>query len=222
MSIHSYAHHISTADPMKTLVEKVARIEETQMKILDLLHSLEELIANSGGTTSCSNTMALLASSSPRPRQFQINTTPACHSSSCVQPRQLQANSAGTPNADQLPLPLGHNYGNKPLPSSEIDKSNLIGADFILRSKAKSCKPGTLAQLLARESFFGEALMARCTPGGTKDLPALPKQEMFELKKTVFSAFPEYTMEMFESEWRSKCWPAIEQACGHLRRAAKK
>ena len=37
--------------------------------------------------------------------------------------------------------------------------------------------------------------MAVCTPSGTKDLPALPKQEMFEQKKAVFRAFPKYSPE---------------------------
>ena len=93
-------------------------------------------------------------------------------------------------------------YANKPIPSKEIGKGDLGGARFILwSSKTKSYKPGTLTQLLARELFFDEALMARCTLSGTKDLPALPKQEMYELTNTVFDAFPKCTMEAFKSEY---------------------
>ena len=105
---------------------------------------------------------------------------------------------------DKNPLPLRHLYHNKPLPSSEIDKSDLVSVDYVMKGmKAKSLKPSTVTQLLARESYFWESLMARCTPSGTKDLPALPKHEMLELKKTVFRAFPKYSVDAFEMEWKS-------------------
>ena len=190
------------ADIMENLLEKVAKIEDTQSKILNLLETLTHTISTSPSGTS-----------SPAPTQLLPNATPGLH---FIEPATACSN-------DQDPLSLSHHYGNKPLSSSEINKGDLVGVEFITRgSKAKSCKPGTLAQLLAKESFFGEAQMARCNPSGTKDLLALPKQQMHELKKTVFHAFPKYTIEGFECEWRTKCWPAIEQAYGHFRRAARK
>lgn len=87
-------------------------------------------------------------------------------------------------------------------------------------NKAKLQKPNTLAQTLAKKTFFfGVELMKRCSPGGTNDLPALPTAEMYALKKAVLSAFPRYwhSLPSFEHEWKYKCWPAIEQACGSLR-----
>ena len=42
-----------------------------------------------------------------------------------------------------------------------------------------------LSVKLAKEAVFGLDVMARCTPGGTRDLPALPSTEMYELKKLV-------------------------------------
>ena len=77
---------------------------------------------------------------------------------------------------DKDPLPLRHLYHNKPLPSSEINKSDLVSVDYAMKGmKAKSLKPGTVTQLLAGESFFGESLMARCTQSGTKDFPVNTK-----------------------------------------------
>ena len=61
-------------------------------------------------------------------------------------------------------------------------------------------------------------IMKRCTPEGTKELPALPK-EMFLLEKTVFKQLPQFwhSPVEFERLWKSKCWPAVEQACRRLR-----
>ena len=86
--------------------------------------------------------------------------------------------------------------------------------------KVKLEKPSTITQTLARESFFGANLMSKCTPSGTKLLPALPKAEMMSLKKAAHQFFPQFwhLPKAFESEWKKKSWPAIEQACGRLRR----
>lgn len=72
--------------------------------------------------------------------------------------------------------------------------------------------------MAGQKSFFGEAIMARCTPSGIKDLPALPwalpKKQMYKPKKAVVHAFPKYTVDAFEFEWKSKCWTTIEQDGG--------
>ena len=52
-------------------------------------------------------------------------------------------------------------------------------------------KASTLAQKLAKEAIFGVEIMKRCTPGGTKELPALPKEEMFTLKKAICKELPQ-------------------------------
>jgi hypothetical protein len=150
----------------------------------------------------------------PPPTDIQYTTSPAAHHIVASETPVIPNNS------HQDPLSLSHTYSNKALPSSSINKSELTCVDYVMKTnKAKSCKPSTLTQLLARDAFFGESLMAVCTPSGSKDLPALPKHEMFELKKAVFRAFPKYSPESFEIEWRRKCWTAIEQACGRLRRS---
>ena len=80
-------------------------------------------------------------------------------------------------------------------------------------------KAGTICQKLAREAVFGKEIMSRCTPAGSKELPALPKAELFTLK-TIYQQIPMYWRkpEEFENVWKTKCWVAIEQACRHFRR----
>ena len=36
---------------------------------------------------------------------------------------------------------------------------------------------------LAKEAIFGEEIMRKCTPGGTRELPGLPRKELYEIKK---------------------------------------
>lgn len=76
---------------------------------------------------------------------------------------------------------------------------------------------GTIAQLLAREAFFGEDVMAQCTPQGTRAEPALPRKELLELKRLMFMKLPHESHASFESIW-SKCMTSIEQACKRARR----
>ncbi len=89
-----------------------------------------------------------------------------------------------------------------------------------LRVKAKA---GSLASKLAREAFFGEDVMARCTVNGFRELPALPLAELNALKQTLFTQFPEFwgSPIEFESLW-SVCVDAINQACKSTRYARKK
>ena len=92
-----------------------------------------------------------------------------------------------------LPLRPPKQHGNtmEPLPSSDIEKWCLIPVKTkygpIMESTAK-----TLAQQLARESIFGRNILAKCTPQGTRDAPALQRLELFELKKILFLLFPNY------------------------------
>ena len=54
---------------------------------------------------------------------------------------------------------------------------------------------------LAKEAIFGEEVMRRCTPGGTPELLALPNQELYQLKKLVFSQYSLYWKCLHEFEW---------------------
>ena len=79
-----------------------------------------------------------------------------------------------------------------------------------------------LALKLARESFFGEAVMIQCTVSGEREHPGLPLHEMQLLKNQILTMFPVYwnTPAEFEPLW-TKCTESIGQGCKRLRHNAK-
>ena len=86
----------------------------------------------------------------------------------------------------------------------------------------KEGKMSTLAQLLAKESFFGEDMMVQCTTYGYGEKPGLPKKELDELKETVRALYPKYwnSPHDFELAW-NKCIESMSQACNRLRAKQK-
>ena len=67
------------------------------------------------------------------------------------------------------------------LPSSAINKSRLVDPQQVIEKHPHlmcASKVGRLAVKLAKDSFFGEDIMARCTVAGTRELPALPSEEL--------------------------------------------
>ena len=107
------------------------------------------------------------------------------------------------------------------LPSSAIDKSKLLPASVIIKNNSHLAKEGTigtLAQLLARECFFGEGVMVQCTAHGHGDKPGLPIAELMLLKNEIRKTLPQYWNAPQEMEllW-SKCTDLISQACKRLR-----
>ena len=48
--------------------------------------------------------------------------------------------------------------------------------------------------------------MSRCTPAGSKDLPALPRAELYTLKSIIFEQLPHNWKKPEESEkiWKSE------------------
>ena len=61
-----------------------------------------------------------------------------------------------------------------------------------------------LAVKLAKEALLGEEVLGKCTVSGYRDLPALPLDELNNLKQTIFQQFPNYwsTPEEFECVWQ--------------------
>ena len=106
-----------------------------------------------------------------------------------------------------------------PLPSDAIDKECLRSIEAVLVGKSviESVAP-TIAQLLAREAFFGESILSKCTPQGSRAAPALPRKKLLELKKLMFTKLPG-CQGSFEAIW-GKCMTAIEQACKRARKRA--
>ena len=79
-------------------------------------------------------------------------------------------------------------------------------------------KIGVLAVKLARQPFFEDNLMKRCTPRGWQNMPALPQAELYMLKVTLFKQFPRFWScpVEFERKW-AVAQEAIAQACKRLR-----
>ena len=75
-------------------------------------------------------------------------------------------------------------------------------------SRLQNCKRG----------LFGTEVMKQCTPIGSRDKPGLPAAELRELKKAIFTQFPQFWKcpVEFESTWK-KCLEAIQQSCKRLR-----
>ena len=77
----------------------------------------------------------------------------------------------------------------------------------------------TLSVKLAREAFFGDTVMAKCTPRGWKDMPALPHKELSNLKMLLFKTYQSFwtTPEIFEKKWIA-AQDGIGQCCKRLRK----
>jgi len=105
--------------------------------------------------------------------------------------------------------------------SSQINKDKLADPHKIIEKfknyKSVSRAP-TLAQKLAEEAFFGKRVLQACTVMGFRQYPALPVQELQELKQLLFGLFPEFWKNPaeFEPTW-SLCSEAIGQKCKRLR-----
>ena len=108
------------------------------------------------------------------------------------------------------------------LSSLDINKENLLPTETIIK-KYPSLRHenviGKLAVKLARECFFGNEVLARCTVMGCRDYPALPVNELNELKQLIFSMFPAYWNSPieFESKIWNICANSIGQLCKRLR-----
>ena len=137
--------------------------------------------------------------------------------------RQLQPSS--------LPNNIAHRKkirppSQPPLPSSAVDASTLLPVDAVIRKNPKllcESKLPTLAQKLAKEAYFSEAVMVQCTVAGERDLPGLPEHELNQLKRKLLSLFPQYWWSPyeFEAQWKH-AEELIGQACKRLRTNSRK
>ena len=123
------------------------------------------------------------------------------------------------------PLPILNKLRNTQYRLRPTDTENLDSLDDVLEryiSYVWKGEDGLLALVLAREAVFGAAVMAKCTPLGTKTKLALPQRELYTIKKAIFQCHPECWPEpqCFEDIWR-KCHTAIQQGCGRSYRGEK-
>ena len=79
-------------------------------------------------------------------------------------------------------------------------------------------KVSTLAVKLAKEAIFGDTVIRKCTVSGEREFPALPQNELQDLKRIIFQQFPHYWQAPleFELQWKS-CCECIGQDCKRLR-----
>ena len=122
---------------------------------------------------------------------------------------------------EQPPAPVLNIKSINALPSSSISKTSLLKVEDVIAKYPKlrgENKAGALACKLAQEAIFGKDVMKRCTPNGNRELPALPAQELADLKKSMFMQFPQYWRSPveFEPTWK-KCLEAVQQACKRFR-----
>ena len=106
--------------------------------------------------------------------------------------------------------------------STEVDRRKLKSVEEVLQSNAHirfESKISLLTIKLAREAYFGDDVLRRCTPRGWQNMPALPHRDLNELKMTVFQLFPSYwtKSECFEKTWMT-AQEALAQACKRLRK----
>ena len=103
------------------------------------------------------------------------------------------------------------------LSSSFIQHNQLANPDTIIQKYRAYCvesKISTLAQRLAQDAYFGENVLKRCTVMGYRDKPALPWEELNNLKQKVFGLLPQFWNNPldYESTWE-RCVVSIGQLC---------
>ena len=124
------------------------------------------------------------------------------------------------PSHHRPPRPIKES--NAALPSSFIkpwgDQKTIHEVIEANHKLSKVSKVSTLAVKIARDAVFGEAVMRKCTAMGNRELPGLPRKELFEVKTALFDLFPSYwrSSEEFETVWAT-CIESIGQACKRLR-----
>lgn len=143
------------------------------------------------------------------------------HFNLSTSPNPLQYFNSTSPNHPQCFLIQGQKR--RSLPSVEINKENLLPSDVILKrypSLHKENVIGKLAVKLAKESFFGEEILRKCTVMGCRQHPSLPTPELNQLKQAIFSVFPSYwdNPVEFESKIWNVCVNSIGQLCKRLRK----
>lgn len=150
----------------------------------------------------------------PKPGSRMAVIVPPTSAAVCQQP------PATTELVAAQPKPMVKSVGR--LQSSAINKRVLIPVDAVLAKYQalvrKQGKTGELACKLAREAFFGEEVMVKCTANGYGDRPGLPQAELLQLKEVIRKHSPQYwtSPHEFEMLW-CKCLEAISQGCKRLR-----
>ena len=106
---------------------------------------------------------------------------PAPAPSTLPTPPSLPSSTQPPPSCQ--PLPLNISKHKNPLPSTSIGIS-LTTASNVMKKYPDMCGEGNASLLalgLAEEAFFGQDVLVRCTPKGTRGPPSLPVRELADL-----------------------------------------
>lgn len=209
---------------LQTVLKMSSTVESLKKDMGDLAQRQRRIEAEHGHQAVANDTSA----EQPHVSEASVFLPPLLQDS--CQPSQVpetprNADSESAPNT-ATPLPIAippRTTSVDELPSSGINRAVLKSVPEVLQkysSLRTECKSGVLTVKLAREAFFGDAVLKRCTPRGWKDSPALPQTELNQLKATLYGQFPRFWScpEQFESVW-AKAQEALAQACKHLRRS---
>ena len=228
--------HICIIDIQMSLMDlevRMKRVEDIQQQILQQLtyhhYPFRSPLPSSG---------LPFPNTTPYPPYPTFAPIPDFQSSSFLSPSNIpnilksppksQPPAPSTPNRRYAssnfvsPLPLSKLPPTaKALPSSAIKNDKLVTVEKVTEKYPKlkeECKAGTLACKIAKEALFGPEVMMQCTPIGNRELPGLPTKELQQLKKTMFSRFPQYWNNPveFEPVWK-KCLESVQQGCKRLR-----
>lgn len=151
----------------------------------------------------------------PPTTPFPVQSPPTSQPGPSTPNRPQKSQTSGS-----SPLPLTKLQGNA-LPSSAIDTSKLVSIESVIEQYPKlktESKAGTLACKIAKQALFGASVMKQCTPIGNRELPGLPVKQLKQLKKAMFTQFPQYWKAPveFETVWK-KCLESVQQGCKRLR-----
>ena len=111
----------------------------------------------------------------------------------------------------------------EPLSADEVPSTLSSPEEVMQKYQHKLLRQGKIGELsvkLAKEAYFGEDIMRRCTVMGQRERPGLPPQILSELKKFLFGLdkFRDCWTDpaLFEGHW-AKCVDSINHACKSLR-----
>ncbi len=141
-----------------------------------------------------------------------------------VRTEELPPHSNQPQDSSHGPEPFPIRFIGHWLPSSEIQKDKLQNPEAILTKHPRlrcDSRVATLAVKLAKDAYFGEKVLAKCTVMGERELPGLPRVELVEMKKLLFIQFPKYwqSKQQFEPLWKL-CVDSVGQLCKRERSKA--
>ena len=228
-------------DPM---AERVDKIEKSMESIQGSLKSLEGLIGMWMKPAPYCSTQSppvqqIIPSApqvAPVTPQATSSVTPQATSSATPQTASSVAPATPTssksplspkdlnlPSHHRRPLPIPNKHDNALSSSAIKDWKGRMTISEVIESNHKLTtvsRVSTLAVRIARDAVFGKQVMKLCTAQGGRELPGLPREELYEIKKAIFDLLPCFwkNVEEFEGVWAG-CIKAIGQNCKHQRTA---